>query len=756
MLAGACCDKGTDVGNVSLASVAQHPLQDLSDRTQDIAWLIAEVDRLTAQVSEVGSLAARVAVLEESLRRVPVPEVKEMKEVKEVPPAEKDKMEIKIVEAGGSIMEIEVEKVVEEPAEPADVAVKLSESKSNSGAPRPVQLLRESFWDAIFILGLGGLDVATTFLVVIGTLVSVLLQSLFCWVVFVGFLSDDPKYDPDYLRDWRLLVGHALKGYDENSDSSMVSKACLGKPFDREWWAHSLLDEIDAYLTPMVSEEYCVGFILSSMAVAIWLAYISKELQRVTVLVMNLTAIPTGQTLVVDTATLAERKGFGLPGASTGSVDVRYLRSFQSMSQLRKVMLLLVMFARAALAMLLGFLGALWLSRTRDIENIIQNGVSLVFVLEIDELFFELFAPRHASRFMTSMARFESQGRKAWVYNLASLLQLAVFVLVVALFVSQEVGQNTMSAQDVKDIMCGGNKDFIIESHKTVGPMMVFPTTPFVQEEGNLANKMLPGILPFMRDVAKIYKWDEQYAQDRMWRATHEKWGDLAVKHLPDVATFRQWFEMTEFEAADAPRLFYGNNWGNTCEDQGPELHMNTFWEGQWLWSTARVLTNATDCLTATKFCENKTLPLIRMLCPVTCRCNSGTAGQFLSTGCRLPCLTETENYMNSSCEDFDQQDVMMKDAWDHWWAGFYHENLGFWADDNPLMVFAKNGSNEDCSILTSQSWVRGEFCFHFHDAVVNRRPLSPFCPITCGCTETPRPSSPVASSRGLWCPSTC
>ena len=189
MLAGACCDKGTDVGNVSLASVAQHPLQDLSDRNQDIAWLIAEVDRLTTQVSEVGSLAARVAVLEESLRRlpeVPVPEVKEMKEVKEVPPAE-DKMEIKIVEADGSIMEIEVEKVVEEPAEPADVAVKLSESKSNSGAPRPVQLLRESFWDAIFILGLGGLDVATTFLVVIGTLVSVLLQSLFCWVVLCGF-----------------------------------------------------------------------------------------------------------------------------------------------------------------------------------------------------------------------------------------------------------------------------------------------------------------------------------------------------------------------------------------------------------------------------------------------------------------------------------------------------------------------------------------------------------------------------------------
>ena len=141
--------------------------------------------------------------------------------------------------------------------------------------------------------------------------------------------------------DWRLLVGHSINGYDANSDSSLVSRACRGKPFDREWWTHSLLNEIDDswlsstnsetkaqyltqlfaakywnilecstrkdldepfffelcclppaeiawsvshhepsraqdYLTPMFSEKLTVGSILSSMAVAIWLAYIAK------------------------------------------------------------------------------------------------------------------------------------------------------------------------------------------------------------------------------------------------------------------------------------------------------------------------------------------------------------------------------------------------------------------------------------------------------------------------------------------------
>ena len=43
------------------------------------------------------------------------------------------------------------------------------------------------------------------------------------------------------------------------------------------------------------------------------------------------------------------------------------------MSNLRKSILLLVLLVRAALAGLLGFFGALWLCRTRDVENIIQK-----------------------------------------------------------------------------------------------------------------------------------------------------------------------------------------------------------------------------------------------------------------------------------------------------------------------------------------------------------------------------------------------
>lgn len=125
-------------------------------------------------------------------------------------------------------------------------------------------------------------------------------------------------------------------------------------------------------------------------------------------------------------------------------------------------------------------------------------------MLEIDELFFELFAPHHASRFVTSVARVENQTRKAWAYNLASSLQLLAFLGVVVAFVSLEVVSNTHSAREVRDIICSGNQDFIIESHTKVGPIFVTDTSPF--EDGNLDNKMLPGMLPLLREVSENYK----------------------------------------------------------------------------------------------------------------------------------------------------------------------------------------------------------------------------------------------------------
>ena len=53
--------------------------------------------------------------------------------------------------------------------------------------------------------------------------------------------------------------------------------------------------------------------------------------------------------------------------------EARFKCCFVSMSRVRMSLLLVMLAVRAALAALLGFCGALWLCRTRDVENIIQK-----------------------------------------------------------------------------------------------------------------------------------------------------------------------------------------------------------------------------------------------------------------------------------------------------------------------------------------------------------------------------------------------
>lgn len=734
-----CCSHDA-VGNANVYAETIHPAPAVAFKQDPLEKFELDFERrlhaLDVRMAKLQTLELRVAKLEESLDGGR-PDMEEGRDGRDVNDGIISTDVVEIITNRGSTKTFSAEELAELGV--SDVPTS-SQAINAGGPPRSVPLLRESFWDAIFVLGLGGLGMPTTFLVMVGTLVSICSQSVFCWIVFSAFLTPDAKYDAAWLVDWRLLVGHSINGYDANSDSSLVSRACRGKPFDREWWTHSLLNEIDDYLTPMFSEELTVGFILSSMAVAIWLAYIAKELQRVAVLTMNLCAVPKGPTLVVDMHHMARGT------MHKQGTQVSNLRCFHSMSTTRRSFLLLTLLVRAVLAALLGFCGALWLCRTRDIENIIQNGVALVFVLEIDELFFELFAPLHASRFVISMARFDGQSTKAWVYNLASVLQLLAYLGVCLCFVWLEVFGNMHSAMVVRDIICSGNQDFIIESHTKVGPIFVTDTSPF--EDGNLDNKMLPGMLDLLRQVSENYKPDE--AADWMWRSTLEGRGAVAVKHTPTVRDFNGWLTMDQFQVADQSTYGFGNWFGNTCEDQGRD-----FWEGDWLWSTATALTGATDCVGAQPFCGQRDLVLIRMLCPETCKCNTALGGQFLSNGCRLGC-TQEPSFLNSSCKDFSEDEVENKKSWTYFWDLFYSNNKGLWQEDHQLMVFAKNGSNGNCSVLTSESWMVNEFCFHFHNDWVARRPLTAFCPETCGCLQQPRPESPISTSLGPWCPSTC
>ena len=174
--------------------------------------------------------------------------------------------------------------------------------------------------------------------------------------------------------------------------------------------------------------------------------------------------------------------------------------------------------------------------------------------------------PSHAKKYMASIQRFlVKEEQKTYVFNLASLLKLLVLCAVpkllseytlhflgyhtplqnckCALFLGlmnsatkvlwvlgvTTLMPNKTQAQTVREMICGGNRDFVYGSHPTIGPIFVADTTQY-----NLKNaeNMLPNIANLVEDV--VFNYDPADVKDYMWRTTLSG-GAVAVKHLPTV-----------------------------------------------------------------------------------------------------------------------------------------------------------------------------------------------------------------------------
>ncbi|CAE7197410.1 unnamed protein product [Symbiodinium natans] len=332
---------------------------------------------------------------------------------------------------------------------------------------------------------------------------------------------------------------------------------------------------------------------------------------------------------------------------------------------------------------------------------------------------------------MASIQRFlVKEEQKTYVFNLASLLKLLVLCAVLWVLGVTTLMPNKTQAQTVREMICGGNRDFVYGSHPTIGPIFVADTTQY-----NLKNaeNMLPNIANLVEDV--VFNYDPADVKDYMWRTTLSG-GAVAVKHLPTVTEMQAWLSMTEAEAAE--ETDYGSrSYGTFCEDRSRD-----FWEGDWLWPTIETLTGAKDCASAKPFCERRDLPLIRMMCPETCGCVDPLAGLYVDNGCRQLCR-ETPEFQaalaSAACQDLSNSKQEL--AWQRWWSGFYSNERGIWSEDNEMMTFARGGAEGNCSFLLSQDWMARTFCQQRQT-----RPGTMICPSVCGCPGI----------TDGWCPGSC
>ena len=206
-------------------------------------------------------------------------------------------------------------------------------------------------------------------------------------------------------------------------------------------------------------------------------------------------------------------------------------RTFQSISGLRLAVQSLALLCRVAVAVLLGMSGALWLCKTRDTTEIFLNAVALDFVLEVDNVLFRVLAPRRMLLQMQSIQPLDLGTRKMWHgVDAQSVLKLVALVVTVCLFVSTTLQSNADEARQARDMLCGGNRDFVYGTHPTLGPMFVMETTNFSM---STSSSIMPGMQPLVTEV--IFSFQKDQVAHEMWRSSIDGVGDVAVKRARDL-----------------------------------------------------------------------------------------------------------------------------------------------------------------------------------------------------------------------------
>ena len=373
----------------------------------------------------------------------------------------------------------------------------------------------------------------------------------------------------------------------------------------------------------------------------------------------------------------------------------------------------------------------------------------LVFILEIDELFFEIFGPYHAKLLVSSIAAPKLR-RTRPQNNLVSFSGFLFFWTTVSLLVVFEVFNNAEAARSVQEAMCGGNVDFLIESHPHFGPIMVRETVPYNDDGSNLQNKLLEGILPLLRAVAKEYKPEGQ----EFWRRVLDKdgvQGEVVVKVLGKEEryewTFTDWLAMNHFDPAQELAIKYWFE-GVQCHDMNPTDASSEHWTmpwvlwstTTWLWSTVETLTGATTCSEASFHCNNVSMVLVRLLCPETCGCTRPDSGQYHSWGCLHSCTQEPSFKNYSLCHDFREDELDRKARWELYWQNSEYAEYAY----------------RNCSLLEEHPWFRETLCFNRHTSEDQHRAITAFCPELCGCFEDPQPTDDGQGMYGMWCPEAC
>eukprot|EP00929_Paragymnodinium_shiwhaense_P017146 TRINITY_DN12612_c0_g1_i1.p1 TRINITY_DN12612_c0_g1~~TRINITY_DN12612_c0_g1_i1.p1 ORF type:complete len:1512 (+),score=329.51 TRINITY_DN12612_c0_g1_i1:135-4670(+) len=520
----------------------------------------------------------------------------------------------------------------------------------------------ESIWDSLLFAFTGYCKFDVSVAVILVYMLNVMVQATFIYTVWVYMLPDPVA--PDVLMallKFRAGIAHDVNYADRTNMRSMTQQIC-----DEDSKLH--LSGIQAGLFSDVKQFYDGAATLVILAQLTWTVTIFSDLQNTYRFVCTLLSIKRGPKtkIMCDCESMAN-------DADPSLVSTKVVLKLTTISLPRMIILFIfVVIPRIVIAIVLCYVGTKYLGVTVNMGDLLLNAMALAFIIDLDELFFNIFAPRHVQLLVENMeptpilpsARFRKLPGFATFMKLMMVAGylVAVWYLIVSPFFTE--------LKQAQDLLCSGNRDFVVAQNLNTG--MVYATK---SKEDQMITNAEKGVLQLTglhfneksNWVKALKKEDPELVQtvtrnmtyatifstqkpapEQISEATYSAELFMFLTGLPTMTVKESLFlPCRDLEAAPNPEAAMTMLRTALGQDDIPLCSE----------------TNATAKAFWQPHCSNMSLNLVRTLCPRTCECDQPIAlvlgaYQHPEFGCPTQCAS-----LRSSMETYESKNAATSDT---------------------------------------------------------------------------------------------
>mmetsp|Transcript_26972 Transcript_26972/g.34994 ORF Transcript_26972/g.34994 Transcript_26972/m.34994 type:complete len:798 (+) Transcript_26972:29-2422(+) len=345
--------------------------------------------------------------------------------------------------------------------------------------------LSGSMWDVVILLGTRSVGIAGTLYSTMLLIMNIIIQFIFCYIVLANFTTE--TFDDSTIlgfRSWRRNIAHSSEFMEVSSEVSLASRICnndsglelSGSQAVSHQWLSSYLNGN--------------GSLMCVLTVIMWLFTVLKEISSILSFWRAFCLLPRHKRTVL-------------------SVEGN---SFDSISNIRYLVVMITTLCRFVVVASLGYAGTAWLTNTVSVTDLILNAVALEFILCVDELIFEALAPHRLKAVVVNFGSNPMPLPPVHDWKGVDYESISLFITLIIITVS--VWQLMVIPFEYRlkladDALCAGELDFVFTVGKTGVPAWS-ESLPYRDADGHKTNAQSYGTGDWTVKGHSLHKKDRE------------------------------------------------------------------------------------------------------------------------------------------------------------------------------------------------------------------------------------------------------